>query len=113
MNEGGTLLPYRSEFGMRFGKSISEVGLSPSLGEVRIEDGHFTLVGVDGILAACPVRDVVVSPVRIWCGDGMRLDLGAEGRWYVKPPFRSFRVKAARRDTRGLIDAIAEAQRVN
>src|SRR5215467_7798584 len=102
MNERATLLPYRSELGMILGRNIAELRRHSNLGQVRIEDGQLRLVGVDGIMAACPIREVSVSRVRMWFGNGVRLDLGAGGKWYVKPPLLPLRLQAARRDTRVL-----------
>lgn len=112
MGSPASLLPYRSEFGWRFGRSISDIKWLRNPGEVRIEDEQLILTGTDGAIAACPIREVSVSRVWFWFGDGVRLDLGAEGRWYVKPPFRTGHAKAARRDTRLLVEAIADAQRI-
>ena len=115
MDERATLLPYLSDPGWKIGRTASnEWPRSYTPGEIRIEGGKLLLFDYLAddpreAVVACPVREVSVSPVRRWFGSGVALDLGEEGRWYVKPP--SLRLKTGRRATERLIRAIAEAQR--
>ena len=116
MNEQATLLSYLSDPGWRIGRAPNDFSVrSRTDGEIRIEDGRLLLFDYlandpEQAIVSCPVREVSVSPVRRWFGGGVALELGEEGKWYVKPP--ALRPKTGRRDTRRLIEAIAEAQRV-
>jgi hypothetical protein len=102
------LLPYRS-LGAWIAKGVTKTAWS-EIGEVQIDDGMLSLL-VNGVpLANCSVSEVSVHRVLIWFGIGVRLDVGAAGRWYVQPRYSPRSIRQARRATRAFRRALAEAQ---
>jgi hypothetical protein len=101
------VLPYRSGRGAWIGKGPTKLSWS-TLGEVRIDDGILSLIGLRKEIARCRVTDVSVKAVPIWFGMGVRLDMGELGNWYVQPRWSN--LKTGRRATREFRRALAEAQ---